>query len=753
MVRSVANKISPFPSREAVLTFIRESPTPVGKREIARAFRLTGEHRVALRDLLKELSAEGFLERGRNRRVSLPNALPEFVLVEVLEVDHDGEVIAKPLNWDLPEPEPRIRMAPTRRGEPTLGKGDRLMAKVARISDRWYKGRAIRRIDRGESRIIGIYRTIPGGGRIDPTDRKAKGEYSVHPDLAGGAETGDLVVAELLPTGRLGLRAAKVVERVGRSDSPRVASLIAIHGRGLPVAFPNDALHEAAHPPKLTMEGREDLRSIPLVTIDGADARDFDDAVWAAVDHDPNNKGGWHILAAIADVAHYVRPHSALDRVAEERGNSAYFPDRVVPMLPEALSNELCSLKPAEDRPCLAVHMWIDRTGRLLRHRFVRGMMRSAARLTYEQLQAARDGQPDATTLPLLGDVIAPLYGAYATLADARAARGTLELDLPERMVKLTEAGEVAAIEPRPRLDSHRLIEEYMILANQAAALSLEDRRMALLYRVHDRPSPDKMDGLREFLGGLGYKLQRSKDVRPGDLSNILRRAAGTPNAQVISEIILRSQAQAVYSPENLGHFGLALARYAHFTSPIRRYADLIVHRALIRAHGLGSGGLSDDQLGRLEEIGEHISMTERRAIAAERDAHDRYTAAFLKGRIGAIFSGVVSGVAGAGLFVRLDESGADGLVPISALPDDYYDVDETRHALVGRRWGRLYQLGMAVKVRLAEADPISGSTIFALMDAEATAAHVGHEGRAPARGRGKPATKRGTYATRRGRR
>ncbi|MBX6322852.1 MAG: ribonuclease R, partial [Rhodospirillaceae bacterium] len=539
----------------------------------------------------------------------------------------------------------------------------------------------------------------------------------------GEARPGDGVVAEVTAGGGLGLAHARVVERLGPVGDPRTISLVSIAEHGIPMAFPPAALREAEAAGPAPLDGRDDLRGIPLVTIDGVDARDFDDAVWAVPDDDPRNPGGWRLLVAVADVAWYVRPGSALDRSAAERGNSVYFPDRVVPMLPEALSNGWCSLKPGEDRPCLAVWIRIDRDGAKRHHRFVRGLMRSAARLTYEQVQQAADGRPDAVTRPLRDAVIAPLYGAFRALLQARARRGTLDLDVPERQVVLGEDGRVAAIVPRPRLDSHRLIEEFMIAANVAAAEALEHKRAPAMYRIHDAPDPAKVEALREFLDSLGLRLARGQVIKPALFTRILDRAARTPYAAMVNELVLRTQAQAAYSPENIGHFGLALRRYCHFTSPIRRYADLLVHRSLIGAYGLGPDGLTPDQAAALAEIGAAISATERRAMAAERDAVDRYTAAHLADKVGTIFGARVSGVTRFGLFVRLDESGADGLMPIGTLPADFYRHEEHRHALVGQRWGRVYALGEPVQVRLVEAHPVTGSLLFHLVEGEASAA------------------------------
>ena len=720
-------KAAPLPTKEQLLTYIRESPVPVGKRDLARAFRISGASRIQLKAMLKELQAEGALGRGPGRRFASAGRLPEVTIVEVTGTDEDGEVLARPLAWSGEGRPPRIYLAPDRRGTPALGPGDRALARLRAIGPGQYEGRTIRRISEAPDKVLGVFMLAPDGGRIRPTDRRLKAEYAVSHGDQGNAKEGELVLAEPLPGHQLGLRQARILERIGPLGDPRSISLIAIFSRGIPVDFSGNALAQAATAKAVGPDGRADLRAIPLVTVDGEDARDYDDAVWAEPDPDPANAGGWHLLVAIADVAHYVRPGDPLDRAAAERGNSAYFPDRVVPMLPEALSNGWCSLKPGEERGCLAAHIWIDHAGHKLRHRFERGLMRSAARLTYTQVQAAQDGHQHSLAGPL-APVITPLYGAFRALLMARLARGALDLDLPERQVLLGEHGRIDRIIPRPRLDSHRLVEEFMIAANVCAAETLEEKRIPCMYRVHEEPAREKVEALREFLASLGYRLAKGQVLRPRHFSEILDKAAGTPHAQLVSEVVLRSQAQAVYSPDNLGHFGLALRRYAHFTSPIRRYADLLVHRALISALGLGTGGLPVGAEATLASIGEHISMTERRADAAERDAEDRFIAAYLASRVGASFSGRISGVTRFGLFVTLDETGADGLVPISTLPSDYYVHEEARHRLVGRDSGRGYVLGEAVEVRLAEADMVTGGLIFGLLEDEGgTRARVGH--------------------------
>jgi ribonuclease R len=713
-----------FPSKEQVLAFINESSEPVGKREVARAFRIKGNDRIRLKALLKELKQDGLLEKQPQRRLSTPGRLPNVLVVEVAEMDEDGEMLVRPTVWDDDtNPPPRIYLAPETRSRSALAMGERALVRLKRNDDDSYDAQIIRKLDRQPQRVMGVYEIGSQGGRLRPTDKRAKKEFVLTAADAQGAEPGELVVAEILPARRqrdnLGLRNVKVLERLGRGDDPRALSLITLHEHGLLSEFPQKAIDEAEAAEAAPLGRRQDLRDIPLVTIDGADARDFDDAVFAEPDDDPKNPGGWRLLVAIADVAHYVRPDSPLDRAAYARGNSTYFPDRVLPMLPKALSNGWCSLNPKEDRPCMAVRLWIDADGKLLKHKFLRGLMRSAARLTYEEVQAARDGQGTGEHGEVLEALLPSLYGAFEALLRGREARGTLELEMPERKIRLTDDGRVAAIETRTRLDSHRLIEEFMITANVAAAKELERLRQPCMYRVHDKPDPVRLQALAEVLRDLDLRLNTSQVVRPRNLTQLLIKAREKPEARLVNDLILRAQSQAVYSPDNLGHFGLALTHYAHFTSPIRRYADLLVHRALISGLKLGDDGLPPGSDGLFEEIGVHISATERSSAAAERDAVDRFTAAFLQERIGATFTGRVNGVTRFGLFITLDDTGADGLIPISTLPNDFYNHVEARHSLEGQRWGRVYRLGDRLQVRLVEAAPMTGGLILALDESE----------------------------------
>ena len=706
----------PLPTRQQVMEFIHQSHGQVDKRELARAFNLRGPDKIHLKTILKELEQDGSVSRGRSRRFSRPGALPEVAVIEVIGSDTDGDLIARPIAWEEAGPPPRVVLAPLRKNDPILGLGDRVLARLRHLRADLYEGQIIRVIGERKAKVLGVYEAMPdGSGRIHPTNRREKADYQVPRGEDNGATTGDLVLADLLPGRLYGLRQATVKEKLGKMGEPRSVSLIAIHAYGIPNAFPDDAVAQAQAAQGAPLDQREDLRAIPLITIDGADARDFDDAVWAAADTDPGNPGGWWCMVAIADVSWYVRPGDALDQEAFKRGNSVYFPDRVVPMLPEELSNGWCSLKPNEDRPCIAVKFRIAKNGDVLEHRFLRGLMRSAMRLTYERIQAARDGAPDLDLQPLMDSVVAPLYGAWKSLFIAREARGALELDIPERKVVLSEDGHVTAISPRERLDSHRLIEDFMIQANVCAAMELERLRQPCMYRVHDTPTLEKLEGLRQFLDTLEMSMPKGQVPRPALFNRILAQVKDTAHEVLVNEVILRSQAQAVYSPENLGHFGLGLARYAHFTSPIRRYADLLVHRALVTGLKLGAGALPADALTEFPAQGEHISMTERRASTAEREAIDRYVTAYLSAKVGATFAARISGVARFGLFVTLSETGADGLIPASSLPDDIYIHDETLHALIGKRTRRMYQLGAVVDVTLREANAITGGMVFSL--------------------------------------
>lgn len=712
-------------SKSDIFNFIKSAKTPVTKREIARAFGIKGgERRVALKQLLKALEKEGSISKLPGGVFGVPEGLPSVAVIEVSEIGVDGDVLAKPLEWDeeVKGKAPRIEIMPDKKSFKDVREKSRALCRLSRITGELYEARIIRLVDGGSryegGSVMGIVKMQKAGAILSPTHKKAKFDFDITVGDLNGAHDGDLVAAEVLPSRGLKRKRVKVTQVIGRQGDPKTISLISLHEAGLGEAFPKAVLDETKDMKVPPLGKREDLRNIPLVTIDGADARDFDDAVFA----EKKDNGEYHLIVAIADVAHYVRYNSPLDKEAVKRGNSTYFPDRVVPMLPEALSNDLCSLRPNEPRASMAVHMYIDEKGKLKSYKFVRALIKSHARLTYEQVQAARDGNGDKTTNHLMDEVINPLYEVYEVLDKARQHRGALDLDLPERQIIIDDNGNMTGVKTRTRLDAHKLIEEFMILANVAAASALEAKAKGgksdypCVYRIHDKPSYDKLEASRDFIASFDLSLPKAQNIKPAQINGLLRAAKDHPYSHLISQMVLRTQSQAVYSTENIGHFGLALDKYAHFTSPIRRYADLLVHRALIGAYGLGDGKMEDHEKARIEEIAEHISGTERTSMEAERNAVDRFTASYLSSHVGARFEGTINGVTRFGLFVTLAESGADGLIPMKSMSDDFYIHDEKAHALIGRRRGYVYRLGAKVQVTIKEADGITGSCIFNLV-------------------------------------
>ncbi|WP_417681560.1 ribonuclease R [Roseibium sp.] len=724
-----------MPSREDILAFIADNPGKAGKREIARHFGIIGAARIELKRMLRELGDEGLLER-RQKRLLRPGDLPPVFVVGLVARDRDGELLGEPVDWDDDTgPAPKVLVLTGRGKGPQPGIGDRALIRLTESDEGEadYTGRVIKILEKRQDAILGIMRARSGTHPpyLEPVDRKQR-ELDIDPTDLKGAEDGDLVSVQVTRTGRYGAPRASIVERFGSMKSEKAVSEIALHSHGIRHVFPAAVEQEAeAARPVETLGKREDWRQIPLVTIDPPDAKDHDDAVFAEPDDSGENDGGHVLYVAIADVAHYVRPGSALDREAHMRGNSVYFPDRVIPMLPERISNVLCSLREKEDRPALAVRMVVDKNGRKIAHTFHRVMMRSAARLSYIQAQKAIDGVTDDKTETLLDGVLKPLWEGYRALKKARDAREPLELDLPERKIKLKDDGTVDHVFVPERLEAHKLIEEFMILANVSAAETLEKKKTPLLYRIHDASTPEKLENLKEFLSTINMKLPSSGGLRPSVFNGILAKVKDTPEAHLVNEVVLRSQAQAEYAPQNIGHFGLNLRRYAHFTSPIRRYADLIVHRGLIRALGFGNDGLPEGIEAKLEAIGGEISGAERRAMLAERDTIDRLIALWMADKIGAEFTGRIAGVVKSGLFVRLADSGADGFVPASTIGLDYYRYDEGSHALIGDKTGQTYQLGDQVTVRLAEAAPFAGALRFEILSS----------GRAAKKSRRKPGT------------
>jgi ribonuclease R len=735
-------KTAPFPSEEQVLEFIQSAEGKVGKREVARAFNIKGQQRITLKKLLKQMTEKGLLAK-KSRTLSDASALPPVLVVEIAGIDNDGDLYGEPLTWDENAgAPPRIlisvrKAAGTGSDKSPPGVGDRVLARLTKTGDDDYpyQGKIIRKLTNSDTRVIGVFRKSGKSMRIQPVERKARNDLQVNSGDDLDARDGELVSVELVRDSGRGLKTARVRERLGALEDQRNISLIAISQHGIPDRFSNDVMAEIERLKPVTMAGRKDFRKIPLITIDPPDARDHDDAVWAE-----HGEEGCRVIVAIADVSWYVRPGSELDKEARIRGNSTYFPDLVVPMLPERISNDLCSLHENEDRPALAVTMEFDKSGAKTSHSFDRIVMRSAAKLSYQDAQDAIDGKGGDKANMLLEPVLKPLWAAYDIAMRGRHKREPLELDLPERKIILGEDGSIDRIVSPERLDAHKLIEEFMIQANVCAAETLEDRKTPLIYRRHDAPSDEKLRALHEFLNTIGIKLAKGQVMKPGAFNKILDQVRGKDVEHLVNEVVLRSQAQAVYEPENNGHFGLNLRRYAHFTSPIRRYADLIVHRGLVSALGFGEGGLSPFDIENLNETSELISTSERRSMAAERQTVDRLMAAWLSDQVGGTFRGRIAGVTRSGLFVKLGESAADGFVPISTLSDDFFVHDETSQALIGERSGETFRLGDSVDVRLVEVTPLAGGLRFELLS----------EGRA-----GKPAKRkpRNKHGPKRGRR
>jgi ribonuclease R len=721
-VKTIPSQIqqSKLPSEAELIDFLRHSPGVSGKRDVARAFGLKGSAKIALKQMLKDLAQRNVLKHAGKRLVTQGN-LPPISTIDVVGQDDDGDLYGIPTEWDAGEPPQVLLKSVVSQSEETRPPrpGDRILARVERLSDDphySYVARPLKNLSGSAAQVFGVYRLFKDQARIVSIDKKAKHDLQVRKGDDGNAEDGELVSADIVRDGRRGLPLARVRQRLGDVSDPRNISLIAIHQHGVPNVFPENILAECTALPLFSLNDREDYRGIQLVTIDPVDARDHDDAVFAKPDTDETNQGGHIVTVAIADVAAYVRPETALDREARIRGNSTYFPDRVVPMLPERISNDLCSLREGVDRPALAVVMVFDKSGNKKRHAFYRITMRSAAKLSYEEAQAAIDGQPSAKAASVLKGTLEPLWAAYHCMLKARTLRSPLELDLPERKIMLDSIGRIASVVSPLRLDAHKLIEEFMIQANVAAAEELEARKSPLLYRVHEEPAKEKIRSLMEFLKTVGQDFALGQVLHTKHFNRLLKQVEGAEFERVVHEVVLRTQAQAIYSSRNAGHFGLSLRRYAHFTSPIRRYADLVVHRALIGALKLGKDGLSARDVAQLDETAEMISTAERRSMLAERDTIDRLVASFMADKAGAIFSGRVSGAVSAGLFVRLDNTGADGFVPAATLGRDYYVFDEVRRALVGRESGEMFQLGDLVQVKLVEATPVKGGLKFEIV-------------------------------------
>jgi len=720
-----------LPTRQQILDFIASSDTPTGKREIARAFGLTAQEKIALKALLKDMADEGLIDSAPGRAFHKMGGLPKVTVLRISDVDDGGNVWAVPERWEAEGvPVPRLRVR-ERSKRSALGVGDRILARTEEAGKGWI-AHPMKHLAKGEELMLGVLRREGDRLWLEGVEKRERRQYQVSD--AGDAEPGDLVLAE--KAGRPPRITARVTQRLGDPFAPRSFSLIAIHEHDIPDRFADEALEEAERVAKQPLgDGREDLTELPIVAIDPADARDHDDAVWAAPDDDPKNSGGWKAVVAIADVSFYVRPGSALDREARRRGNSVYFPDRVVPMLPEILSADVCSLKTGEDRAALACHLQIAKDGTLKSWRFTRAVVRIAANIAYEDAQAAIDArsspqrklgsQEESATAArdpsfrwddaLVEGALVPLWSCWRALAAARDKREPLDLDLPERRVMLDELGRILSVAPRERLDAHRLIEDYMIAANVAAAKALEAKKAPVMYRVHEPPAREKLVALKDYLETWGVKFALGQVIQPKTFNHILDKIGDVDFRPQVMEQVLRTQTQAYYAPGNHGHFGLALGSYAHFTSPIRRYADLIVHRSLVTAYGLGPGGLTDDEAAGMERIGESISRLERRAMEAERDTIDRYVAAFLAEKVGEIVETRITGVQNFGIFATVAGIGGDGLLPVRDLGGEYFRFDEAARKLVGEASGDEYAIGQVLRLRLAEANPVSGALRFEL--------------------------------------
>ncbi|MGP1282572.1 MAG: ribonuclease R [Parasphingopyxis sp.] len=732
---------SGFPTEQQIIEFVQSSDKPAGKREIARAFGLKGQEKIQLKAMLKRMADKGMIDKGAGQAIHKADGLPRVTVLRIVSTDDDGDIWAEPERWDSDAPVPKLRVKERSRRQP-LGVGDRVLARTEEAGKGWI-AHPMKKIAPAEDQLMGVIHEEGGKLWLKGLEKSNRRDFFVSD--ANRARPGDLVMAE--KSGRPPRVSVRVTDILGDPFEPRSFSLIAIHKHEIPVEFSEEAVAEAGRMATLDLGGREDLTHLPIVAIDPADARDHDDAFWA----EPDGDGGWRVVVAIADVSYYVRPGSALDKEARRRGNSVYFPDRVVPMLPEQLSADICSLKAGEDRAALACHMAIDGRGQVRSWRFARVKLRIAANIAYENAQAAIEGR-DGVEPALVDSVLRPLWDCWEALASARDKRAPLDLDLPERRIELDETGRILSVAPRERLDAHRLVEEYMIAANVAAAKALEAKAAPVMYRLHEPPSREKLVALKEYLESLDVPFALGQVVTPDTFNRILERIGDSDFRPQVMEQILRTQTQAYYAPRNAGHFGLALGSYAHFTSPIRRYSDLLVHRALVGAYRLepdvAETKLTGAEIERMEATGEAISKLERRAMEAERDTVDRYVAAYLAERVGEILPARITGVQNFGFFATVEGLGGDGLVPARDLGREYYRYDERIHALIGEDSGTRYALGDRLELRLVEANPVSGGLRFELPEGKGGGTSRTRTGRRdkadrPDRGRRKPRRQR----------
>jgi ribonuclease R len=689
---------NPIPSREFILAHLDEIGRPATQLQLQDEFELTTEEQIeALRRRLIAMCRDGQLLKNRKGAYG-PLEKMELIAGRVIgHKDGFGFVVPDTGEDDLFLSPRQMR---------TVFHGDRVLTRVSSVDTRGRREATIVEVlEHNTQQIVGRFFCESGTAFVESANQRIIHDILIPPDFQNGATHGQIVVVAITDQPSVHTRPlGKIIEVMGDHMAPGMEISVAIRNHDLPTQWPEDVLLEASRfAPTVTeesIEGREDLRHLPFVTIDGEDAKDFDDAVYC----EPREKGGWMLYVAIADVSHYVKPHSALDKEAEKRGNSVYFPGRVIPMLPETLSNNLCSLIPDADRLAMVCEMTIHPTGRIMSHRFSEAVFRSHARLTYNQVHAMME-KNDKRMRERFADYVPrleELYALFRVLQKARKARGAIDFDLPETKIVFGKDRKIEKIVPYERFDSHKVIEECMLCANISAAHFLEKHKQPGLYRVHQGPNDEKLENLRKFLNEIGLSIPAHRAPVPADYAHILRVVQERPDAHMIQTMLLRSMSQAIYSPDNRGHFGLAFDAYAHFTSPIRRYPDLLVHRGIKQI--LRHKQPSTDEAA-LVRAGEHCSMTERRADDATNEVTDWLKCEFMMDKVGQEFDGIVSGAMSFGVFVELADIYVEGLVHISTLPDDYYQFDPIKHVLMGERSGRRFGMGDPVKIRVARVD------------------------------------------------
>ncbi len=702
----------PIPSREQILKVMEAMGRPLVLMSLGQQFDIRTEpHRKALENRLRAMVRDGQLLRNRAKAYCLTRHLD--LVTGRVQAHRDGYGFVIPDDGSDDIYLSAREMAP-------LWSDDRVAVHASASRRGGREGRLVEVLDRARAEIVGRF-TRERGIDLVLSEGESRERVLIPRGDAGGARAGDIVrvAVDQYPTTKTDA-IGRVIRVVGRFDDPGIETDVAILAHGLPHEWPDSIEIQMsdlpAQVPASAKRNREDLRKLPLVTIDGADARDFDDAVFA----EPKGSG-WRLIVAIADVSHYVESGTELDAEARARGTSAYFPDRVLPMLPEVLSNGLCSLNPQVDRLSLCCEMTVDGSGSVTRSRFFEGLIRSAARLTYIEVAEVLEGQKSSGSLRALEPQLRCLHDLYRAFERKRKRRGAIDFDLPQAKIELDEHGQVVDVHVADRLVSHKIIEECMIAANVEAAKRIRQGRIAALYRVHTGPDPERIDELVLFLQSLGLTLNSPAKLVPKDISRLIESVADHPEAELIDAMVLRSMQRAKYQPRNVGHFGLALPAYAHFTSPIRRYPDLLVHRAIkwLILHGSAKGysyGLQE-----MEHLGEHCSRTERRADEAVWQVEERLKCAYLKHQVGREFEVMVASVAAFGLFVRVHELQIDGLVHVSGLPDDYYHREGGGSVLVGERTGQRYRITDKLKVRLVNVDVAERKIDFTIADPEQT--------------------------------